>query len=62
VQSPVAAVTAAGVNEYYGGDYLSACILARQEFIGKNPNGASGRKLSCARVSMAGKSNNAQLR
>lgn len=29
--------TAAGVKEYYGGDYLSACLLARQEFIEKNP-------------------------
>jgi NitT/TauT family transport system substrate-binding protein len=29
--------TAAGVKEYYGGDYLSACLLVRQEFIEKNP-------------------------
>jgi NitT/TauT family transport system substrate-binding protein len=29
--------TAAGVAKFYGGDYLSACLLARQEFIEKNP-------------------------
>lgn len=29
--------TSDGVKEYYGGDYLSACLLTRQEFIEKNP-------------------------
>lgn len=29
--------TAAGVKEYYGGEYLSACLLARQEYIERYP-------------------------